>query len=302
MDIYTWGISVIKSIQTIANPFLTAIMKTITFTGESYFYLFILTLIFWCVDEKKGVRLATLQVFGGAINNAIKYALAVPRPFLKDPTVGIAHHSGYSTPSGHAQGTASFWSYFAFLFNKMKRWQRFLLAFAVPLLVGFSRVYLGVHYPTDVMLGWVIGYLISLTFMFFLDSILNLTRPLRWSYKLLFLTIICVIFNEICPQDTSMPGLLFGLALGWLFLKDATVPINKKGLLPFSAKNGTQTQKFVRWFIGVIIVGVLYVGLKYIFPTADSTWYTLFRSLRYMIVGFSASYLCPLLFVKLRLV
>lgn len=302
MDVYVWGISIIKSIQTIANPFLTAVMKVITATGEPYFYLLFLTLLLWCVDEKKAISLGFLQVFSGAINSCIKYTLAIPRPFIKDPSVGIYQYSGYSTPSGHAQGTAGFWSYFAYLFTNLKRWQKFLLAFIIPLLVGFSRVYLGVHYPTDVMLGWVIGYLISLAFMLFLKNVLTLVRPLRWSFKILIITLICIAFNEICPQDTSMPGLLFGLALGWVFLKDSTVPINKNGLLAFSAKNGTQKQKFIRWLIGVVIVGSLYIGLKFVLPTAENTWYALFRTLRYMIVGFAASYACPLLFVKLKLV
>jgi len=299
MDIYAWGISVIKAIQTIANPFLTKIIKTITFTGEPYFYLFILSLIFWCIDEKKGIKLAILQIFGGAINTTIKYALAVPRPFLRDPSVGIGYYSGYSTPSGHAQGTASFWSYFAYLFNNMKRWQRFLLAFGIPFFVGFSRVYLGVHYPTDVMLGWVIGYLLSIGFILFLNTVLELVKPLRWSLKLLLITIICVIFNQLCPQDTSMPSLLFGSITGWLFLKDSTAPGNK---IYFSAKSGSQTKKFLRWLLGFTTLILLYVGLKYLFPGTQSKWYTLFRSIRYMTVGFTTTFLCPLLFAKLKLV
>lgn len=301
MNIYEWGISVIKAIQTIANPGLTAFMKAITLSGDTYFYLLILTFILWCVDEKKGIRIGMLQVFGGAINNTIKYALAVPRPFIKDPSVGIGYHTGYSTPSGHAQGTASFWSYFAFLFNKMKRWQRFLLAFGIPLLIGFSRVYLGVHYPTDVMLGWIIGYLLSLAFMLFLENILNRINPLRWSIKLLLITLVCVLFNQLCPQDTSLSGLLFGLAFGWILLTDPSTPTNKNKTVGFSAKAGTKTQKLLRWLIGVIIVGVLYLGLKFIFLQSENQWYNLFRMLRYIIVGFSTTFLCPLLFVKLKL-
>ncbi|HZK20387.1 MAG TPA: phosphatase PAP2 family protein [Treponemataceae bacterium] len=300
MNIYTWGIKLIQTVQTIAHPVLTAIIKTITYAGDPLFYLLALTFVFWCIDEKIGIRLASLSILGGAINTTIKYVLKIPRPFIQDPSVGIGYHDGFSTPSGHAQGSASFWSYYAFSFNQLKRWQRFLIAFAIPLIIGFTRVYLGVHYPTDVLIGWIIGFLLSLAFMLFLDFIVKRLNPLRWTFKLLIVTVICVVFNQLCPEDTSLPALFFGTITGWLFLKDPTAPFY--ATLSFKASAGSKKQKCLRWLIGIFIVSLLYFGLKVIFPGSESKWYTLLRTLRYMLVGFFTTFLCPRLFIALKLV
>jgi len=100
------------------------------------------------------------SVIGGAIlTNLLKNAFARPRPELVDHLVAV--HS-MSFPSGHAMGSAATFLTLGALLarterKKVVRGYIFAVAGVLTLMVGFSRVFLGVHYPTDVLAGWTLG-------------------------------------------------------------------------------------------------------------------------------------------------
>ena len=113
-DMYAWGLEVIRAFQAAGNPVIEFIARFFTLMGETAFYA-IIFLIFWCVDEKKGFRLGLFVLISNGINSALKVNLRVPRPYESDPSVGIIHVKGYSTPSGHAQNSSVFWPLLMFL-------------------------------------------------------------------------------------------------------------------------------------------------------------------------------------------
>lgn len=92
--------------------------------------------------------------------------------------------------------------------------------------------------------------------------------------------------------DTSYSALLFGFVTGYIFLTE-------KG--SFSAASGTILQKVLRIILGFVIIAAIYYGLKLIFPGKESNLYQLFRFIRYGLVGFTATFLAPKLFVVLKL-
>jgi len=152
--ILNWGVEVIRAIQTIASPGLTSAMKVLTFGGSEYFYLLFLPILFWCVDERFGARLGLVVLMSTFVNGWLKVSFAQPRPYNLDPTVGLSRETSFGLPSGHAQGTSTLWGMVA---PRVRRPWGLVLALAVPLVVSFTRLYLGVHFPTDVFLGLALG-------------------------------------------------------------------------------------------------------------------------------------------------
>lgn len=293
---YEWGISVIQAVQSLQNPFLTVIMRIITFLGDPLSYIILLPIIFWCIDEKKGFVLGFVSLFSAGINTAIKNTVRVPRPYIMEPSVGLDTVEGFSTPSGHAQGSVTFWSLSAALADKKRspHWLRILAAFLLPFLIGFSRIYLGVHYPTDVLLGWIIGALIVALTYYTLPLIIRYIVSFPKSLLLLLTALITFIFNVFSPKDTHMAAAFFGFTAGFIFL-------TKTENAAFSAKSGTFWQKAARLGIGYLCAGILYVAVKFISPVQGKDYYELFHFLRYSVVAFFASYAAPKLFIALKL-
>ena len=81
-NILQWGLDLIRQIQNYANPSLTAFMLGITWLGSTMAYLILLPFIFWCVDEKKGLKLGIAVLISAWINLTFKFLFDQPRPFF----------------------------------------------------------------------------------------------------------------------------------------------------------------------------------------------------------------------------
>ena len=149
----------LKALESIRFPLLDKLMQAFTFFGEETFFMVLALILFWCVDKWKGYYLLSASFLGTILSQCLKLICRVPRPWVKDPTFTMVESAksgatGYSFPSGHTQGaTCSFGG----VARMTKRsWLRWLMAVPI-LLVGFSRMYLGAHYPSDVGVGLLIG-------------------------------------------------------------------------------------------------------------------------------------------------
>lgn len=290
--IWNWGLEVIRLFQTVQSPVLTSVVKFITNLGDAPFYIILLCIILWVVDYTKGFRLGFVLLLSASINNAVKSYLNVPRPYTRDPSVGLLSETSSSTPSAHSQNSAAFWSQFAYLNPKLKKALSLTIAFGMPLLIGLTRIYLGVHYPTDVLMGWGIGFAVSIYAVLFAPLLTRLFTRVPKIFKILIAALVVVLLNILSPQDTSMQAALFGLCFGYILITD------DKG---YDAKSGSLLHKIARTLLGITVIAALYYGLKIVFPGEDSSQYQAFRFLRYALVGFTASYLLPKLFILLKM-
>jgi len=142
-------------LEKIRMPVLNELMLAITTLGEETAFLVIALIVFWCVDKKKGYYVMAVGFLGTMLNQFLKLACRVPRPWVQDPAFTILEQAkeaaaGYSFPSGHTQtAVGTFGSIAAFTEKKWLRYTCILLA----VLVGFSRTYIGVHFLSDVLVG-----------------------------------------------------------------------------------------------------------------------------------------------------
>ncbi len=147
------------------NPITDTIFPAVTYLGESGIFWILLSLLIIALGRKNGWRttgclMLAAMLLGLLLGEiALKNIICRPRPFQEMPEISllIPPPSGYSFPSGHS--CASF-AAATIIFLKDKRPGTAALALAA--LIAFSRVFLFVHYPTDVLAGSLLGVLCAL--------------------------------------------------------------------------------------------------------------------------------------------
>lgn len=151
-------------LEGIRMPGLNEFMLTVTRLGEETAFLILALIFFWCVDKKRGYLLMSVGFLGTMANQFLKLWFRVPRPWVLDPNFTILEQAreaaaGYSFPSGHTtSAVATFGSIAVTSKNKKTVWVCLLLA----VLVGLSRMYIGVHTPADVIVGALTSALLIL--------------------------------------------------------------------------------------------------------------------------------------------
>jgi len=148
------------------SPFLTSIMKVITHMGDAICVMGICLIIFAIPKLRKdyAIPVSIVIVISAVLNIILKNIFVRERPDI----LRLINETGYSFPSGHAMNNMALYSIIAFLtyqYIKNKKIRNFVMIYCaiIILLIGFSRIYLGVHYITDVIAGWCFGFLIAST-------------------------------------------------------------------------------------------------------------------------------------------
>ncbi|MBU0704777.1 MAG: phosphatase PAP2 family protein [Chloroflexi bacterium] len=288
--IWQWGIDLIHTIQLVHGPALDGVFKTITFLGEEEFFLILLPLVFWCVDFALGARLAFAFLLSTYVNTGIKDIFAHPRPFELDPTVKLHEASGYGLPSGHSQSSVVVWGTIAAGFRKTWLWVAALL---LMVLIGFSRIYLGVHFPTDVLGGWTVGAIFLAAYLALQPRVEAWLKQAGLTVQLALAVAVPLSLLLLRPSDdnTSAMAVLMGMGAGIALLRQVA---------SFSA-DGPLWQRGARFLVGAVGLLALYLGLKLLFPGEGEAFYAVMRFVRYALVGLWAGLGAPWLFLKLRL-
>ena len=146
-------------LERIRTPFFDTVFSLITHLGDKLFFIFLALLVFWCIDKKSGYYLLATCFFGLIANQFLKITCRVERPWVADKSFTIVESAreaatGYSFPSGHTQNIASSCGLLAA--RSKNRTLRIICAVVIAL-VSFSRMYLGVHTPHDVVVSLLIA-------------------------------------------------------------------------------------------------------------------------------------------------
>lgn len=162
-----FDINILNFFYTIRTPLLTKIMVFLSFLGYEPLIIITFFLVIILIRRKyihEAILFASIIIFEFAINDLLKHIIARNRPFVHPLFV----YYSYSFPSGHSMNSFVFYSmlaFFAFRFTRKKLLSFTIGAFCLFLvfLIGVSRIYLGVHYPTDVFAGFVGGFCVFVT-------------------------------------------------------------------------------------------------------------------------------------------
>jgi membrane-associated phospholipid phosphatase len=311
--IYRWGLDLIRIIQKIESPALTALMKAVTSLGAAYFYLVLLFIIFWCIDEKKGLRLGLLLLVSVWINLFFKDLLKQPRPFNLDPAVGLAFESSHGIPSGHAQMSLVFWVFMVEWGRAaFKRFKGPVMAGAVfiMLLIAFTRLYLGLHFPTDILAGWALGGIVLGVYFLTEKRLSALFAAAGKRPGNFCLAAAAFLMTSLYSGDRRLPAALLGFGLGYSLMR-ASFPFDAGGIA--GGKIPRPVLLGLRGILGFACAAAIYLGLRLVLPGEASLfaafpqwgefspYYELGSFIRYGLLGLWTSAGAPRLFLRLGL-
>ncbi|HEY9054195.1 MAG TPA: phosphatase PAP2 family protein [Rectinemataceae bacterium] len=288
--VLAWGLEFVRGMQAFFGMSFVLPMKVITFLGSEAFVLASLPLLYWCVDRRKGARLAIVVLVSVFLNLFAKNLVLQPRPYDIDPAVGLDKELTTGFPSGHSQTSVTFWGA---MLDILPRGLGLAAFIALPILVGISRVYLGVHFPTDVLGGWVLGLLVLGLYRAFGEKVEAMLRKLNTSMRMLVVAILALGMNAALPEHTNMGGAFFGGSAGFILLSGGS----RWAFLT----DGSLGRRTARYLIGMTGTLALYILPKLLVGDSFPAQAALIRFLRYAIVGFWVAYGAPRLFLALKL-
>lgn len=300
------------------------LMQFFSFLGTEEFFLIVFPFLFWCIDPGMGFRTGLLLLFSTGINTPLKLIFHQPRPYWIDTRVrAFASESSFGLPSGHSQNAVAIWGFFSLA--TPRSWLKILLYLTI-FLIGLSRIFLGVHFLSDVLVGWLLGALILIAFLRLEKDVTAWVKAATF-FKLELVALLgCILLalltvlpglalagwqipaEWVANARAANPSAVFdplniesGFTIGgiWLGLVAGYAWLQRKaGGFPIQA---TLAQKTLRYLLGMAGVLVLYLGLKLVFPAGQDLLSYLLRGLRYALVGGWVAAAAPLLFKKLRL-
>jgi len=264
----------IKFIQSFETSWLTYVMTFITSLGYSQFFFAAFLIIIFGIDFKKGLVLIQILLLTAALTEFLKNTFALPRPYHVDSNViqpdigpvndvpftnrGSASFFGlppqevidyyrelpqkisYGLPSGHTSSAVTFWGSMVILFeNKYIKYISVLMIGLVP----FSRLYLGRHFPADIIGGYVLGILILVLFyntFFNSQKLISFLSSRQMKYNIgtigvifkVYLFVMPLLFFLLLPDYFSkFTGYWFGLNVSFILMADSETPLFTQGVL-----------------------------------------------------------------------
>lgn len=275
---------IIKFLQTFSNPFWDKFFELATMLGEESIYIIFLGIIFWCINKKLGYKLAFIFLFSSVTNGMIKDIVKAPRPIgIKGiRSLRLETATGYSFPSGHMQATTVFWTSMILIFKKSVF---YLIGPLTVLLVGISRLYLGVHWPKDVFGGLIFGLICAI-----IGSILfDYSEKTKNKLVLLIIilpTIIGLLFFGRSEDYIKSAAVLCSFYAGYI-IEDKYI-----GFL----ERSSFLNQIIKFLIGIIGILFIKVFFKELLPANNFGYF-----IRYFMIGIWTTICAPLLFLMLKL-
>jgi undecaprenyl-diphosphatase len=282
-----WGYLVIQSWQAQANPLMDILFRFLSFMGDQEFFLVLVPFLYWLINKRIGARFAIMYMLSSYLNLFLKTAFNQPPPSPERVLVLEDSSIGATFPSGHSQNAVVLWG---LLVNQWRKWCFLFLTILLIVGTGLSRIYLGAHFPHDVLGGWLMGLLLLALYLTLTPRIemwlsqQTLTRQIAIPLTLLFFLLLLFRGDEALSTIAT----LFGLAIG--------IPL-EHAKVRFSVSGSSPAKMVVRFLLGLLVMILIWRGLK---PRLELLG-ELGTFIRYALLGLWVSLGAPWLFVKTTL-
>lgn len=292
-----WGIQWLLTIQQWQLPWLNELFKLITDLGGEQISVVLLSLAMWCLDAGLAIRASALFLGNAYLNAILKNLFFIPRPYdsswmpLNADLRPLRFEDSFSWPSGHSHMATGVWGYLAV--HARKRWLS-IVCVVLMLLISFSRLYVGVHTPTDVLGGLLVGGLMLAAWVWIEERLVDRLRRLSLTWQLglvigisLFLLLLMPI-----PDVAKRLGAVLGLGGGFII---------QNHYVAFSAA-GAWRKRALRGLVGLALLLPVYLGLSALSPETTSAWPSMLLAFgRYTLVGGWVAWGIPWLLIRFGL-
>lgn len=289
---FPFELELVKWLQSLSSGLLDAFFNGVSFFGEEIFIIIIIGFTYWCYNKKMGEYIGFALTTSYTFNNYFKDLFSAPRPFeVSNEVVNLRPDTatGHSFPSGHVQGATTAFSSIAYWMKKRLFW---IIAIVMMVLMSLSRMYLGVHFLRDVVVGSLFGLGIAyLTYKLFQKYSGNDERKLHTIYIITAITFLPVAFMMKSEDFFKGYGILVGFVIAILF---------EKKYVSFTT-DVVVWKKVIRFVVGLIIALVVQQGFKLAFsPIIDAapSIANFLHFIRYVLIAFAGFGLYPWLFKK----
>jgi membrane-associated phospholipid phosphatase len=319
----SWDLQAVRAFQ--GNGELRSPMEAITTLGSEGFFLPLLLLVFWCINKPLGLDMVLLLMISGSANITLKALVQGPRPFWSDLSLRLTSGPSFSTPSGHAANTTVLFGYLAWWLVGRRPRQgqprvlplRGLIGTLLLLcifLVCLSRVYLGVHFPGDVIWGCAEGIVVLIAYIGLKPraaawlsgrslgthiALATGVAAIVLALNLLFLTAPAVhgsshggVYTEARAQAFGEAGKVAGLVLG------AWVGLALERRYVRFATSGPAGQRLLRYGLGLAGLLAIWLGLRIAFPDEPLALGIMLQVVRQAAAALWAVFAWPWLFVR----
>jgi len=256
-SIQKWELDFISTFQkTFSHDFFKIFFKIGSSLADEIFFILLFPFVWIFLNRRAAVELIFLFCETSLILGVLKWFFAMNRPFHFIDALKIGHGSGYGFPSGHSMAAVVLWAFMARRFRLTGGYK--LVAF-IALWVGASRVYLGVHFPHDVVAGWITGAIMFCTYVMELKQfkVKEIAIPV-WAAKVSAVAL-AALYLRPHPETVANSCVLAGLMLALLVF-----PLAKR-----SAVNSFSLRVRVM-FYAIAVLGLLNMEfmVMYLFPQA----------------------------------
>lgn len=290
----------LRLLEGIRNPVLDSFFQWITYFGQEICILAVICLFYWCLDKKFAYRLGFIYFSAGLCIQTLKITFRIPRPWILDPEFhpvasAVPAATGYSFPSGHTQGGTCLFVPLAL--RSRKFWQK-CLCILMFLAIGFSRMYLGVHTPKDVLTAMAVSLFFTAIIWKFGDRLLEENRYTKMiSVILLILSCLTAFYALLLFRQNIIEvkyaadcckaaGAGLGFAAGFYL---------ERTYLNFCSRCRNISHLLQRMTVGLLLTLVLKLTLKFFLEDT-----LLMELLQYFFVVLFVMYGYPFLFTKMK--